>query len=235
MTEVDTTVFNSRCIKSNGLGRTQGQGKNKISMLRAAFEQSGPILPKVSSNSGGTLSGTFHIVTSDGAGPLKAVLDPTAKGKFSKGVMLDVITQVPGRGGNIEPQDKSNDDDDDNENAKNRLLRWSKRNQAVNINLDFPMVFRVPNGTTCEGQFDGVENVCLVKIANSNANGPFGGVVAIQMINEDAAAATSAAGSGDDAGTEGAIPTTAPTPTPTFPGSVALTGTLTGSSVIAHC
>ena len=227
MTEVDTTVFDSRRIKSNGLGRTQGQGKNKVSMLKAAFEQSGPILPKVSSNGDGLLSGTFHIVTSDGAGPLNAVLDPTAKGKFSEGVMLDVITQVPGRGGNIEPQDKNGNDRDDNENAKKRLLRWPKRNQAVNINLDFPMTFRIPNSTTCEGQFDGVENVCLVKIANSNANGPFGGVVAIQMVSEDAA------GSGHEAGTEGALSTTAPTPT--LPEPAALTGRLTGSSNTAHC
>ena len=30
---------------------------------------------------------------------------------------------------------------------------------------------------------NGKENVCLVKIANSNRAGPFGGVVAVQMVN----------------------------------------------------
>jgi hypothetical protein len=43
------------------------------------------------------------------------------------------------------------------------------------------MAFAVPSGTTCTGTIDDQKNVCLVKIANENDNGPFGGVVAIQM------------------------------------------------------
>ena len=43
------------------------------------------------------------------------------------------------------------------------------------------MKFAVPDGTVCKGTINGIQNVCLVKIANSNKAGPFGGVVAIQM------------------------------------------------------
>lgn len=43
------------------------------------------------------------------------------------------------------------------------------------------MAFSIPAGTTCTGSMAGQSNVCLVKIANSNKAGPFGGVVAIQM------------------------------------------------------
>lgn len=43
------------------------------------------------------------------------------------------------------------------------------------------MSFAVPTGTSCQGTVEGIRNVCLVKIANSNAAGPFGGIVAIQV------------------------------------------------------
>jgi hypothetical protein len=65
--------------------------------------------------------------------------------------------------------------------------------RATNINEDFPMTFSVPAGTTCNGNIGGQSNVCLVKIANKNGAGPFGGVVAIQMAGAAPAAGTSAA------------------------------------------
>jgi hypothetical protein len=43
------------------------------------------------------------------------------------------------------------------------------------------VAFTVPAGTVCTGTVNGVNNVCLAKIANANKNGPFGGVVAFQM------------------------------------------------------
>lgn len=100
MTETDTTVFKSTNIQTDGLGKTPGGGANTVDAMAAAMAQSGATLPQIAST-GGTLSGTFHIVTSDGAGPIQAVLDPTGTGAFSSGVMLDTVTQVPGKGGNI--------------------------------------------------------------------------------------------------------------------------------------
>jgi hypothetical protein len=51
------------------------------------------------------------------------------------------------------------------------------------------MAFSVPAGTTCTGTVAGQSNVCLVKIANANKAGPFGGVVAVQMVDGGATAA----------------------------------------------
>lgn len=67
-TEVDTTIFSQLKAASNGLGRTEGQGKNTLDGMSDVVAQSGSTLPQVSSN-GGSLSGTLHIVTTDGAGP----------------------------------------------------------------------------------------------------------------------------------------------------------------------
>jgi hypothetical protein len=66
-TEVDTTVFQQLNAVSDGLGRTEGQGKNTLEGMSDVVAQSGSTLPQVSQ--GGSLSGTLHIVTSDGAGP----------------------------------------------------------------------------------------------------------------------------------------------------------------------
>lgn len=60
---------------------------------------SGNTLPQISA--GGAISGTLHIVTSDGAGPYKALLDTTGTGNFANAKTLAVVTQVPGKNGNI--------------------------------------------------------------------------------------------------------------------------------------
>ncbi|KAK9780811.1 hypothetical protein AB5N19_07286 [Seiridium cardinale] len=181
-TELDTTVFGKTDIQTDGLGKTNAGGQNKAADLSAAMAQSGSTLPQVSA-SGGSISGTFHVVTTDGAGPIKAVLDPTGTGSFSNGVMLDATTQVPGTNGNIKPSNK-------------RGL-WTRAmdsimKRAANVNEDFPMAFSVPAGTTCTGSMAGQSNVCLVKIANSNKAGPFGGVIAIQMAGSAAASNSTA-------------------------------------------
>ncbi|RKU46451.1 hypothetical protein DL546_007215 [Coniochaeta pulveracea] len=171
-TEVDTTVFGKTNILSDGLGRTTGSGKNTVSMLKQAMALSGSTLPQVSA-SGGSISGTFHIVTTDGAGPIQAVIDTTGTGKFSNGTLLDTVTQVPGKNGNIKAPKRSL--------FVRAMESASIYKRASNVNEDFPMKFSVPAGTTCSGTMNGLNNVCLVKIANSNRAGPFGGVVAIQI------------------------------------------------------
>jgi hypothetical protein len=105
-TEVDTTVFAKTDIATDGLGKTTGNGKNTVDMMTMAMAQSGATLPQVSADGTGTISGTYHIVTTDGAGPIAAMLDTTGTGTFSSGVPLKVVTQVPGTGGNIKPSAK---------------------------------------------------------------------------------------------------------------------------------
>ena len=85
---------------------------------------SGNTLPQVSK--GGSVSGTLHIVTSDGAGPYKALLDTTGTGDFTNAMPMTVLTQVPGKNGNIKK-------------TKTRALleKMGIYKRATNINEDF--------------------------------------------------------------------------------------------------
>jgi len=109
---------------TDGLGKTTGGGKNTAADLVSTMAASGDTLPQVTD--GGMITGTWHTVTSDGAGPISAVLDSTGTGAFSSGVMLKTVTQIPGKGGNIRPQKRSLWD--------RAVSTISKR--AVNINTD---------------------------------------------------------------------------------------------------
>ncbi|KAI3390669.1 hypothetical protein diail_8893 [Diaporthe ilicicola] len=191
VTEVDTTVFNSRQPASNGLGKTTDTGKIQAAdvntLMQQVTAQAGSTLPQVNSS----LSGTWHVVTSDGFGQVFAVLDPTATGSFANGVPLTTTQDVPGNNGN---PPKGN-----NKYKKSVLRRLAESTgiiakRATNVNEDFPMAFSVPAGTTCSGTAGDQSNVCLVKIANKNGAGPFGGVIAIQMAGAGAAATPNAAG-----------------------------------------
>ncbi|KAK3902470.1 cell surface protein [Staphylotrichum tortipilum] len=181
-TEVDTTVFPSTTLSTRGLGRTTGSGKNTLGMLVQAMALSGSVLPQLTP--GGNLSGTFHVVTADGAGPIQAVLDPSATGDFRGGVVLNVVEQIPGVGGNFVGEGTGNG------KKQTRGGLWERATSAVgglgrrgaaNVNKSFGFVFSVPEGTKCTGTVAGMEGVCLVKIANANKAGPFGGVVPVQM------------------------------------------------------
>lgn len=184
-------------------------------MMTDVAAQSGSTVPQVSA-SGGTVSGTMHIVTTDGAGPFKAMVDSGATGAFSSGTEADVTTQVPGKNGNIAPGPLSN-------NLLRRAM-WhmglSKR--ALNVDSDYvsdhltfpyfllpwndghrprwkltwmdrqPFAVQVPAGTTCTGTVGTMTNVCLMKVANANPAGPFGGVIAFQMANSASNSSTAA-------------------------------------------
>lgn len=198
ITEPDTTVFGNTKIATDGLGKTKGQGQNTVDMVADTMAQSGSTLPQVSD--GGMITGTFHIVTTDGAGPVSAMIDPTGTGAFSDGVQAAVMQDVPGNKGNIKPDGQ----------VPRSLGYWALQarglvKRASNVNQDYPMAIQVPAGTTCSGTMAGQQNVCLMKIANSNKAGPFGGVIAFQMAGTAAAGNTTAgAGAGATGSTTGA-------------------------------
>ncbi|KAK8069169.1 cell surface protein [Apiospora phragmitis] len=197
VTEVDTTVFGRTNIQTDGLGKTNKGGKNTVDGMKQAMAQSGDTLPQVSSN-GGKLTGTFHIVTTDGAGPLQAVIDPTGTGAFSQGQVIQASTQVPGKGGNIRPPKVR---------SVSQLFTRSMdviMRRASNVNEDYPMAFDIPAGTTCQGTMGNLQNVCLVKIANANRAGPFGGVVAMQIVDGANGTTTATPVPATDAGTSNA-------------------------------
>lgn len=182
-TEVDTTVFASKAAASDGLGKTKA-GANTLAGMSAVMAQSGTTLPQVTP--GGSLSGTVHIVTTDGAGPYTAICDPTGTGAFSTGTQMTVNTQVPGTKGNIKAPKQRRF-------VTRMLVNMGIVKRASNVNEDYPINISVPASTTCTGTVAGQSNVCLVKIVNPSGAGPFGGVIAMQMAPAGAAAAAPAA------------------------------------------
>lgn len=99
-------------------------------MMSAVAAQAGSTLPQVSA-SNGSLSGTLHIVTTDGAGPYTAIVDPTGQGSFSQGTKAKVTTQVPGKNGNIAPGPLSNN------LLKRALWQAGIYKRALNVDQDF--------------------------------------------------------------------------------------------------
>ncbi|KIM98662.1 hypothetical protein OIDMADRAFT_167470 [Oidiodendron maius Zn] len=193
VTEVDTTVFNSKKALSNGLGKTTGGGANTLAGMSAVMAQSGSVLPQVSN--GGSISGTIHIVTTDGAGPYTAVVDPTGTGAFASGTEATVTTQVPGKNGNIAAPNQRRF-------LPRMLVKMGLMKRAKNVNEDYPFSATIPAGTTCSGTVGGQSNVCLVKLVNPSGAGPFGGVIAIQMAGAaNSSAAPAAAPAAAAAGT----------------------------------
>lgn len=180
VTEPDTTVFKGDAADS--CGRTNGQGDNDIEAgTKSAMALSGSTLPQVTQ--GGSVSGTLHIVTSDGAGPYKAMIN--ADGTGNTWTAMEVETQVPGNKGNIKKTEKR---------------AWARALQAVgimkratNINEDYPFKVNMPAGTTCTGTIAGQANTCLVKLVNPSNAGPFGGCIPVQMVSGNSSAAPAAA------------------------------------------
>ncbi len=179
VTEPDTTVFKGE--NADACGQTKGQGQNDIEAgTKSAMALSGTTLPQVTA--GGSLSGTLHIVTSDGAGPYKAMIN--TDGTAGSWTALDVVTQVPGTKGNIKKTEKR---------------FWARALQAIgimkratNINEDYPFKVAIPAGTSCTGNIAGQANTCIVKLVNPSNAGPFGGCVPVQMVTPGAAAAPGA-------------------------------------------
>lgn len=145
---------------------------------------SGSTLPQVSD--GGSLSGTLHIVTTDGAGPYTCIVDPTGTGAFSQGTQAKVVTQVPGTKGNIAaPKQRSL--------MMRSLVNLGIVKRAKNVNEDYPIKIAMPAGMSCTGSVAGQENVCAAKCANPSGAGPFGGVIMFQMASAGGAAGNATA------------------------------------------
>ncbi|KAG9230884.1 hypothetical protein BJ875DRAFT_536871 [Amylocarpus encephaloides] len=177
VTEVDTTVFKSKAAATDGLGKAS-EGPNTMVGIDSVMEQSGCTLPQVSP--GGSLSGTIHIVTTDGAGPYTAIVDPTATGQFSTGTKAEVTTQVPGKNGNnAAPKQRSL--------FRRTLVKIGIEKRASNVNEDYPIIMTIPADMKCTRTVGDKTGVCLVKIANPSGAGPFGGVVAMQMASASTA------------------------------------------------
>ncbi|OAA52726.1 cell surface protein (Mas1) [Beauveria brongniartii RCEF 3172] len=103
-------------------------------------------------DSDGVVSMVYLQINQDGAGPLTAMVDGTSGGTQNSAFQKAEVTQdVPGLGiGGLSLATKTN----------------------------FPLKVKMPAGMTCEGTVGGVKNVCIVRVRNSAAAGPFGGSAA---------------------------------------------------------
>ncbi|KAH8891181.1 hypothetical protein GQ53DRAFT_648883 [Thozetella sp. PMI_491] len=179
-TEKDTTVFggNPNKPKADGLGKTTANGNLKVSLLADSMALAGNTLPQVSGDGTGTISGTWRIVTSDGTandknGNLFAVIDSTGTGKYSQGTQLTATSKMVGNGnGNVVQR-----------TVARALRAVGIQRRATNVGADAAFSVKIPAGTTCSGSdsTSGQTNFCLLKIANNNGNGPFGGNIAFQI------------------------------------------------------
>ncbi|KAF5017696.1 hypothetical protein F66182_10352 [Fusarium sp. NRRL 66182] len=104
-------------------------------------------LPTASDN--GEVTMTFRQINQDGAGPMTADIDATSGGTDPAAFQSAEVTQdVPGVGfGGL----------------------------SLATNTDFPLTVQMPQGMTCEGSVGGANNVCIVRVRNGAAAGPFGG------------------------------------------------------------
>jgi hypothetical protein len=90
-------------------------------------------------------------INQDGAGPFKADVDGTSGGTDEAAMQSAKVTQnVPGIAGGL----------------------------SLATSTEFPMKVQMPAGMTCDATVAGVNNVCVMRVRNSAAAGPFGGSVA---------------------------------------------------------
>ncbi|KAK1960745.1 cell surface protein [Colletotrichum sublineola] len=100
----------------------------------------------------GTITMTFRQINQDGAGPLTADVDGTSGGtKESAMQKAKVTTDVPGLG---------------------------VQGLSLATNTDFPVKVQMPAGMTCDATVGMATNVCVVRVRNGAAAGPFGGSAA---------------------------------------------------------
>lgn len=100
----------------------------------------------------GSVTMTFRQINQDGAGPMEAAIDGTSGGTDPDAFQTAEVTQdVPGFG---------------------------IQGLSLATNTEFPLTVQMPAGMTCEGSVGGAENVCIVRVRNGAAAGPFGGSAA---------------------------------------------------------
>ncbi|KAL6918599.1 hypothetical protein ACHAPO_009576 [Fusarium lateritium] len=120
---------------------------DESSVAATAGEGATSGLPTCSQN--GEITMTYRQINQDGAGPMTADIDATSGGTDPAAFQsAEVTADVPGVGfGGL----------------------------SLATNTDFPLTVKMPQGMTCEGSVGGADNVCIVRVRNSAAAGPFGG------------------------------------------------------------
>jgi hypothetical protein len=100
----------------------------------------------------GKISSNIDQINQDGAGPFTADVDGTSGGTSEAAMQsAKVVQDVPGLG---------------------------IQGLSLATNTDFDMKVQMPAGMTCDATVAGTPNVCVMRVRNGAAAGPFGGSVA---------------------------------------------------------
>ncbi|OAA48433.1 cell surface protein (Mas1) [Metarhizium rileyi] len=141
--------------RAGGAGGAAGRGnKNNAGpetmVADTAGEGASNGLPTANEN--GEVTVVYRQINQDGAGPLTAAIDAKSGGTDASAFQNARVTQnVPGLGfGGL----------------------------SLATNTDFPVKVQMPQGMTCDGKAGAAENVCIVRLQNGAAAGPFGGSAA---------------------------------------------------------
>ncbi|KAK0636451.1 hypothetical protein B0T17DRAFT_605193 [Bombardia bombarda] len=137
-------------VEDNLAGGTKSDVATETNVAATAGAGANSGLPTCSDD--GTITMVFHQINQDGAGPMEAAVDPTSGGTDASAFETAKVTQdVPGVG---------------------------FQGLSLATSTDFPLEVQMPAGMTCEGTVAGVDNVCVVRVRNGAAAGPFGGSAA---------------------------------------------------------
>ncbi|KAK0751449.1 hypothetical protein B0T18DRAFT_318859 [Schizothecium vesticola] len=138
-------------IPASGAGNNNNNNNNRpaTEVNVAATRGEGAASGLPTCGDDGSIEMVFH---QDGAGPLTASVDATSGGTEESAFQTAEVTQdVPGFG---------------------------IQGLSLATSQDFPLTVQMPAGMTCEGTVGGVQNVCVVRVRNGAAAGPFGGSAA---------------------------------------------------------
>ncbi|CAI6230843.1 unnamed protein product [Periconia digitata] len=138
-----------------GGGGTKAEGAPETRVAASAGEGASAGLPTAGDD--GSISMTFRQINQDGAGPFEASVDGTSGGTDASAFQDATVTKdVPGLG---------------------------VQGISLATSTEFEMVVQMPAGMTCDATVGGATNVCVARVRNGAAAGPFGGSVAFTQSN----------------------------------------------------
>ncbi|KAF3053683.1 hypothetical protein E8E11_011129 [Didymella keratinophila] len=133
-----------------GGGGTKAEGPPEARVAAAAGAGATSGLPTCADD--GTVTMTLRQINQDGAGPFTADVDGTSGGTDEAAMQSATVTQdVPGLG---------------------------VQGISLATSTEFEMKVQMPAGMTCDATVAGTPNVCVMRVRNGAAAGPFGGSVA---------------------------------------------------------
>jgi hypothetical protein len=135
-------------LLGGGGAKSNGPPEARVAAATGAGASTG--LPTCADD--GTVTMTLRQINQDGAGPFTADVDGTSGGTQESAMQKATVMQdVPGLG---------------------------IQGLSLATNTDFEMKIKMPAGMTCDATVAGTPNVCVMRVRNGAAAGPFGGSVA---------------------------------------------------------